>query len=49
MMHLWYRNFGDHESWVVNHVVNADAGRAGIRWYEFRGGVVDTTLADVTL
>ena len=46
MMHLWYRNFGDHESLVVNHTVDADgAGTAGIRWYEIRGGTVDTTLA----
>ena len=50
MMHLWYRNFGDHESLVVNHTVDANgAGRAGIRWYEFRGGAVNTTLADATI
>ncbi|MEE8392676.1 MAG: carboxypeptidase-like regulatory domain-containing protein [Anaerolineae bacterium] len=49
MMHLWYRNFGDHESLVVNHTVNAGSDRAGIRWYEFRGGAVDTTLADATI
>jgi hypothetical protein len=50
MMHLWYRNFGDHESLVVNHTVDVDGnGRAGIRWYEFRGGSVDTTLADATI
>ncbi|MHC4499484.1 MAG: hypothetical protein ACYS21_10275, partial [Planctomycetota bacterium] len=50
MMHLWYRNYGDHESLVVNHTVDVDgAGRAGIRWYEFRGGAVNTTLADATI
>ncbi len=34
-----YRNFGDHESIVLNHVVNVDGnipGQAGIRWYELR-------------
>jgi len=36
MMHLWYRNFGDHESLVVNHTVDAGGGRAGVRWYEVR-------------
>ena len=37
MMHLWYRNFGDHEALVTNHTVDADgAGHAGIRWYELR-------------
>jgi hypothetical protein len=37
MMHLAYRNFGDHQALVVNHTVNADgANHAGIRWYEIR-------------
>jgi hypothetical protein len=37
MHRLAYRNFGTHESLVVKHTVDADgAGRAGIRWYEFR-------------
>jgi subtilisin-like proprotein convertase family protein len=51
MMHLWYRNYGDHESLVVNHTVNVGGGsdHAGVRWYEVRGGAVDTTLADATL
>jgi PKD repeat protein len=31
-----YRNFGDHESLLACHDVNVGAGRAGIRWYEFR-------------
>ena len=51
MMHLWYRNYGDHESLVVNHTVNVGNGpdHAGIRWYEIRGGAVDTTLSDATI
>ncbi|MCP4537559.1 MAG: carboxypeptidase regulatory-like domain-containing protein [Chloroflexi bacterium] len=49
MMHLWYRNLGDHESLVVNHTVDAGSGQAGIRWYEIRGGTVDTTLADAVI
>jgi hypothetical protein len=35
MYRLAYRNFGDHESLVVNHSVNV-AGHSGIRWYEIR-------------
>jgi uncharacterized repeat protein (TIGR01451 family) len=51
MMHLWYRNFGTHESLVVNHTVNvgSTSDHAGIRWYEIRGGTVDTTLADASI
>ena len=37
LMHrMAYRNFGDHESMVVNHTVDAGSGRAGVRWYEVR-------------
>src|SRR6266568_1930259 len=36
MFRLTYRNFGDHESLLVNHSVLADA-RIGVRWYEVRG------------
>jgi len=37
MYRLQYRNFGDHESLVVNHTVDADGSdHAGIRWYEVR-------------
>lgn len=37
MYRLAYRNFGDHESLVVNHTVDADGtDHAGIRWYEVR-------------
>jgi hypothetical protein len=35
MYRLAYRNFGTHESLVVNHSV-AVASRAGVRWYEVR-------------
>ncbi len=39
LMHrLAYRNFGDHESLVVSHNVNAASSgtKAGVRWYEVR-------------
>src|SRR5215471_1973217 len=38
MYRLAYRNFGDHESLVVNHSVVADGtiGNSGIRWYEIQ-------------
>ncbi|HET6314444.1 MAG TPA: S-layer homology domain-containing protein [Chloroflexia bacterium] len=37
MYRLAYRNFGTHESLVVNHTVDASGtGQAGIRWYELR-------------
>ena len=35
MFRLAYRNFGDHESLLINHSVLADA-RIGVRWYEVR-------------
>ena len=35
MNRLRYRNFGSHESLVVNHSVTA-SGVVGLRWYEFR-------------
>jgi hypothetical protein len=35
MYRLAYRNFGDHESLVVNHSVTAGSS-VGIRWYELR-------------
>ena len=49
MMHLWYRNYGDHESLVVNHTIDVGGDHAGIRWYEIRGGVVNTTLSDANI
>jgi hypothetical protein len=36
MMHLWYRNFGTHESLVTNQTVDVGDDHAGLRWYEFR-------------
>lgn len=36
MYRLAYRNFGTHESLVVNHSVNASRSSGGIRWYELR-------------
>lgn len=36
MYRLAYRNFGDHESLVVNHSVQIASNRIGIRWYEIR-------------
>jgi hypothetical protein len=36
LMHrLAYRNFGDHESLVVNHAITAGSS-VGVRWYELR-------------
>jgi len=38
MFRLAYRNFGGHESLVVNHTVQVDptTGQTGVRWYEIR-------------
>jgi hypothetical protein len=36
MWRLQYRNFGDYETLVGNHAVDAGAGRAGVRWFELR-------------
>lgn len=36
MFRLAYRNFGDHESLVVNHTIKTSAVLAGVRWYEIR-------------
>jgi hypothetical protein len=35
MFRLAYRNYGDHESLVVNHTI-AGGALAGVRWYEIR-------------
>jgi hypothetical protein len=41
MYRLAYRNFADHEAWVVNHSVTAGGTKRapiiGVRWYELRG------------
>jgi hypothetical protein len=55
MMHLSYRNFGVYEALVVNHTIDVNNappttyGRAGVRWYEVRGGAVNDTLADAEI
>jgi hypothetical protein len=36
MYRLQYRNFGDHQSLVVNHTVDTGNDHAGVRWYEMR-------------
>ncbi|NJC95717.1 MAG: hypothetical protein FIB03_05145 [Anaerolineae bacterium] len=37
MFRLQYRNFGTHQTMVLNHTVDANgADRAGVRWYELR-------------
>ena len=36
MYRLAYRNFGDHQTMVVNHTVERAHDHAGIRWYELR-------------
>jgi hypothetical protein len=43
MFRLAYRNFGDHESLVVNHTVAAD-GSMGVRWYELQSPNSDTPV-----
>jgi hypothetical protein len=51
LMHRFaYRNFGDHESLVANHTVDAGAGVAGIRWYEIRnpGAATPTVYQQAT-
>lgn len=55
MMHFNYRNFLAYEALTVNHTIDvynappSTFGRAGIRWYEVRGGLVDDTLADASV
>lgn len=36
MWRLAYRNFGNHESLVVNHAITDSFGKTGVRWYEVR-------------
>src|SRR5467141_854501 len=43
MFRLAYRNFGDHESLVVNHSVVAGSS-VGVRWYEIRSPNVTPTV-----
>jgi len=44
MYRVAYRNFGDHESLVLNHTVNASAHQAGVRWYELRNPGTTPTI-----
>src|SRR5258708_1898075 len=44
MYRLAYRNFGDHESLVVNHSVAVGSG-GGVRWYELQNPNGTVTLA----
>jgi hypothetical protein len=49
MYRVAYRNFGDHESLVLNHTVNATGHQAGVRWYELRNpGSVPTLFQQGT-
>ncbi|HEV2352478.1 MAG TPA: hypothetical protein VG028_21795 [Terriglobia bacterium] len=43
MYRFTYRNFGDHESLLVNHSVTADSA-AGVRWYEIRNPNIKPTI-----
>jgi len=36
MFPMQYRNFGGHQTLMLNHTVDAGGNRAGIRWYELR-------------
>lgn len=44
MYRLAYRNFGDHESLVVNHTVAVDTN-SGVRWYEIQNPNGTPTVA----
>jgi hypothetical protein len=42
---LAYRNFGNHQTWLVTHDVTTSAHRVGERWYEFRAPENSTSLS----
>jgi hypothetical protein len=44
MYRLAYRNFGDHQTWLVTHDVTTTGGQVGPRWYEFRAPKDSTKL-----
>lgn len=44
MYRLAYRNFSDHQTWLVNHSVTAGS-TVGERWYEFRSAENSTSLS----
>ena len=45
MYRLAYRNFGTHESLVVNHSVAVGGGSGGVRWYEIQNPSGTPTVA----
>ena len=45
MFRLAYRNFGDHESLVLNHSVLLNSGNSGVRWYELQNPNGAVTVA----
>src|SRR5260370_498677 len=44
MYRLAYRNFGDHQTWLVSHNVTTAGGQVGERWYEFRAPEASSAL-----
>jgi hypothetical protein len=48
MFRLAYRNFGDHESLVVNHTIKGGA-LAAVRWYEIRNPAAPFTYQQSTI
>lgn len=48
MFRLAYRNFGDHESLVVNHTIEGGL-LAGVRWYEIRNPLAPFIFQQSTL
>jgi hypothetical protein len=48
MFRLAYRNFGDHESLVVNHTIQGGA-LGGVRWYEIRNPSAPVVYQQATL
>jgi hypothetical protein len=48
MFRLAYRNFGDHESLVVNHTIGGGP-LAGVRWYEIRDPSAPSVFQQSTL
>jgi hypothetical protein len=45
MYRLAYRNFGDHQTWLVSHNVTTAGGQVGERWYEFRAPEASSALS----
>lgn len=44
MFRLAYRNFSDHQTWLVSHSVTAGSS-TGMRWYEFHAPETSTSLS----